>query len=126
MGARFRVVTYGADNTAWRSRMEDLTVDVQTAIGMIAMLMAWLAGLLVHMTKEMARNKIGLVDYWKSYPLHSVISILLSTAGMLVMYSHNSGSLFMYFSLSYILDSFINRVEAQTQTKATQNETSAS
>lgn len=126
MGARFRVVTYGADNTAWRSRMEDLTVDVQTAIGMIAMLMAWLAGLLVHMTKEMARNKIGLVEYWKSYPLNSVISILLSTAGMLVMYSHNNGSLFMYFSLSYILDSFINRVEAQTQTKATQNETSPS
>lgn len=57
MGARFRVVTYSADNTAWRSRDKDLTVDVHTVIGMIAMLMAWLAGLLVHMTKEMARKR---------------------------------------------------------------------
>ncbi len=92
----------------------DYNVDITTMLGLATALLVWLAGLMTSVGREIQRLGIDFKHYWVTDPLHSVSSVILSVALVIICITSKESSVFAYFSIGYMVDNFINRAVAKT------------
>ena len=90
----------------------EMSMDPTTFAGMAVCLLMWLAGVISNAGRTMHKQGLGFVEYWKTDWTYSVAATFVSIAGAIYLLSTHETSAFMYFSVGYIADSFINRAES--------------
>ena len=92
--------------------MENLSVDPSSSLGLTVVILVGLAGLITNAGRRMRNQKISFIQYFSTDAWYSIVSILISVAALLVFYINKESSLFAYFGVGYIADSFINKARA--------------
>ena len=91
----------------------DFNVDPNTVLGECVCVMFWLAGVITNMSRRMQKQGLSFKQYWTVDAAHSIASMFVSVAMLILFYVNKQNSVFMYFAVGYMIDSFINKAEAQ-------------
>ena len=90
----------------------DFNADPSTLLGEIVCILFWVAGILSNMARRMNKQKLTFRQYWTVDSFHSFASMFVSIALIILFYMNKENSVFMYFSVGYMVDSFINKAES--------------
>ena len=89
----------------------NIVMDPATHMGIAICLLLWAAGVVSNVGRRMQKQGIGFRQYWMTDWSYSVAATFVSIAGVIYLLSVKETSPFMYFSVGYIADSFINRAQ---------------
>jgi hypothetical protein len=94
----------------------DFNVDPSTVMGEVVCVLFWMAGILSNMARQMKKQNLTFKQYWTVDGFYSFAALFVSIALIILFYINKENSVFAYFSVGYIVDSFINKAEAQAET----------
>lgn len=90
----------------------DFNVDPSTVLGESVCVLFWAAGILSNMSRRLSKQNITFRQYWTVDAFHSFASLFVSIALIILFYMNKETSVFAYFSVGYVIDSFINKAES--------------
>ena len=93
----------------------DFNIDPSTLSGAVVCVLFWVSGIITNASRRMKKQSMSFKQYWTVDWAHSLTSLLISIALLILFFVNKQNSVFMYFSAGYIIDSLINKAEAQTQ-----------
>jgi len=76
-----------------------------------------LIGTVVHFMKKTNQDGVSMKDYWLTKKKQSVISIVGSIVGFIILVKMGDNASLNYFAIGYMSDSFLNRMESNMESR---------
>lgn len=84
-----------------------------TMLHYIALVLAWLGGILVRFAHKVRIEGIDWRQYFLKYPVRTAASLIVSVAICLVMLINKDSNVVAYFSVAFMVETLVNKSEAQ-------------
>lgn len=86
--------------------ISSVTVDNHTVLGLM-----YAFGFISHYIQKCAKEKINYIEYWKTNPMYSGLSVIGAIGGFTGMLTSGVTDMYAYFMAGFMADSLFNKYQ---------------